>query len=160
MFPTPSCGLHQEDWTSSEFFLDTCNFALIPIIKTFLYFKVWPNKVCAIVWVDNSWFMSFCDKTSKTHDEGIGRQGVHDSQRYSCSQKAGEMQPYFFRSRAAFFLRGSKKSTPSLENGGPACRWSAVWPAIKGSSGFSLFKHNILTKFALRVTKKLTSKYK
>ena len=58
------------------------------------------------------------------------------------------------------FLRGSKKSTPSLENGGPACRWSAVWPAIKGGSGFSLFKHNILTKFALRVTKKLTSKYK
>ena len=64
------------------------------------------------------------------------------------------------RRQSCFSLRGSKKSTPSLENWGAACRWSAGWPAIKGGSGFSLFKHNILTKFALRVTKKLTSKYK
>ena len=59
-------------------------------------------------------------------------------------------QPYFFRFQSCFSLRGSKKSTPSLENGGAACRWSAGWPAIKGGSAFSLFKHNILTKFALQ----------
>ena len=67
-------------------------------------------------------------------------------------------QPYFFSFQSCFTLRGSKKSTPSLENGRATCRWSAGWPAIKGGSGFSLFKNNILTKFALRVTKKLTSK--
>ena len=67
-------------------------------------------------------------------------------------------QPYFFSFQSCFILKGSKKSTPSLENGVKTCKWSAGLPAIRGGSGFSLFKNNILTKFALRVTKKPTSK--
>ena len=87
--------------------------------------------------------MSFCDKPSKTHHEGIGTQGVHDSQRYSCSQKAGENATLFLPLPELLFFRGSKKSTPSLENGAAACRWSAGWPATKGGSRFSLFKQHI-----------------
>ena len=69
-----------------------------------------------------------------------------------------KMQPYFFSFQSCFTLKGSKKSTPSLENGVATCKWSTGLPAIKGGSGVSLFKNNILTKFAPRVTKKPTSK--
>ena len=120
--------------------------------------KVWPNKVCAIVWADNSWFISFCDKPSKTHDEGIGRQGVHDSHRYSCGQKAVENATLFLQLPELLYLKRFKEIHPKFRKWGCNLKWSAGWPAIKGGSGFSLFKNNILTKFALGVTKKPTSK--
>ena len=68
----------------------TCNLFLIPAIKTLLYFVIRPNKVCTIVRVDNGRFTSPCDKPSKTHHEGISRQGVGHFQTYSSSYKAGE----------------------------------------------------------------------
>ena len=77
-----------------------CNFVLIPPIKTLLYFMIRPKKVCTVVGVDNSWFTS-CNKPSKTHYEGISRQGVGDFQIYSSCYKAGKKAAISFICKSA-----------------------------------------------------------
>ena len=131
--------------------------AILPWIhlsRHFFCFKVDPTKFVALyeqitvalyLFVINLWrhmMKEFVDKecTTPTGTPVVRRQV--------------KTQPYFFSFQSCFTLKGSKKSILSLENGGATCKWSAGWPAIKGFSGFSLFKNNILTKFALRVTKK------
>lgn len=140
-------------WTPSEFFLDSVylQFCLeSPYQDIFFVSRFDPTKFVPLyeqitvglyLFVINLWrhmMKEFVDKecTTPTGTPVVRRQV--------------KTQPYFFRFQSCFSLRGSKKSTPSLENGGAACRWSAGWPAIKGGSAFSLFKHNILTKFALQ----------
>ena len=141
-------------WILSRLSVHTCNFALNPLIKTRFdptkfvpsYEQITVGLYLFVINLRRHMMKELVDKecTTPTGTPVVRRQL--------------KTQPYFFSFQSCFTLKGSKKSTPSLENGDATCKWSAGWPAIKGGSGFSLFKNNILTKFALGVTKKPTSK--
>ena len=93
----------------------TCNLLLILPIKTHVNFAICPRKVCTIFRIDNSRFTSPCDKPSKTHNEGISRQGVGDFQIYSSSYKAGEKTAIsFFLLAEMLYFQRSKEICPNF----------------------------------------------
>ena len=161
MLPTPPCGLYQEDWTPSEFFLDSLylQFCLESTYQDFFFVSRFdPTKFVPLYeQITVGLYLFVINLRRHMIKELVDKEGTTPTDTPVVRTQV-KTQPYFFSFQSCFTLKGSKKSTRSLENGVATCKWSTGLPAIKGGSGVSLFENNILTKFAPRVTKKPTSK--